>query len=89
VTKFSYKTIPQGQVWVSNSAFPGTIISSCSISTSGKGGTRNHTADQLDAVKDAIIKFQEKKDTKAVLALVIIHTPKGVGCHDVFVMIPT
>jgi hypothetical protein len=69
-------------------AFSDSIISPGSIPISGKGGTRNHTADQLDAVKDAVIKFQEKKDTKAALALVIIHTPKGVGCHDVC-MIPT
>ncbi|KAI0296943.1 hypothetical protein B0F90DRAFT_1743576 [Multifurca ochricompacta] len=56
VTKFSYKAIPQGQVW---------------------GGTRNYTVDQLEHVKEAVVKFQQKKDTKAALNAGIFYTPNG------------
>ncbi|KAI9449160.1 FAD-binding domain-containing protein [Lactarius psammicola] len=53
VTKFIYKTVPQGQVW---------------------GGTRNYTVDQLDLVKEALVKFQQKNDTKAALNVIAIYT---------------
>ncbi|KAI9437990.1 FAD dependent oxidoreductase [Lactarius indigo] len=57
VTKFTHKTVPQGQVW---------------------GGTLNYNVDQLDLVKDAVVKFQQKNDTKAALNVPIIYTPAGV-----------
>ncbi|KAI9449853.1 FAD-binding domain-containing protein [Lactarius psammicola] len=83
VTKFTYKTVPQGQVW---------------------GGTRNYTVDQLDLVKEALVKFQQKDDPKATLNVVAIYTPVGVisavavfydaptpapGIFDDFLEIPT
>ncbi|KAH8982959.1 FAD-binding domain-containing protein [Lactarius akahatsu] len=56
VTKFTYKTVPQGQVW---------------------GGTLNYNVDQLDLVKEAVLKFQQKNDTKAALNVPVIYTPAG------------
>jgi hypothetical protein len=88
VTRFTYKTIPQGHVRVSSSAFPYSILSPGSLSILEQDGTRSYTADQLDAVKSAIIKFQQKKDTKAALNLVTVYTQIGVGPRDVGI-IPT
>jgi FAD/FMN-containing dehydrogenase len=83
VTKFTYKAIPQGQIW---------------------GGTRNYTVDQLDLVKEALVKFQQKNDTKAALIVAATYTPAGVvtgalvfynaptpapGIFDDFLAIPT
>ncbi|KAH9054948.1 FAD-binding domain-containing protein [Lactarius vividus] len=69
VTKFTYKTVPQGQVW---------------------GGTRNYTVDQLDLVKEALVKFQQKDDAKAALNVVAIYTPAGViSAAVVFYNAPT
>jgi hypothetical protein len=83
VTKFIYKTVPQGQVW---------------------GGTRNYTADQLDLVKEALVKFQQTNDPKAALNVVASYTPAGIvtgavifynaptpapGIFDDFLAIPT
>ncbi|KAH9019650.1 FAD-binding domain-containing protein [Lactarius hengduanensis] len=83
VTKFTYKTVPQGQVW---------------------GGTLNYNVDQLDLVKDAVVKFQQKNDTKAALNVPVIYTPAGAisaavlfynaptpapGIFDDFLAIPT
>ncbi|KAH9033379.1 hypothetical protein EDB85DRAFT_1890260 [Lactarius pseudohatsudake] len=80
VTKFTYKTVPQGQVW---------------------GGTLNYNV--LDLVK-ALLKFQQKNDTKAALNVPVIYTPAGVisaaiifynaptpapGIFDDFLAIPT
>ncbi|KAH9054945.1 FAD dependent oxidoreductase, partial [Lactarius vividus] len=56
VTKFTYKTVPQGQVW---------------------GGILNYNVDQLDLVKEAVLKFQQKNDTKAALNVPVIYTPAG------------
>jgi hypothetical protein len=83
VTKFTYKTIPQGQVWVSSSASSYSILSPGSCLIAGLGRTRNYTADQPDAAKSATIKFQQKKDTKAALNLVTFYTPIGVRLRDV------
>ncbi|KAH9168080.1 FAD-binding domain-containing protein [Lactarius sanguifluus] len=83
VTKFTYKTVPQGQVW---------------------GGTINYNADQLDLVKDALVKFQQKNDSKAALTVPVVYTPAGAisvaiifynaptpapGIFDDFLAIPT
>ncbi|KAI9449848.1 FAD-binding domain-containing protein [Lactarius psammicola] len=83
VTKFTYKTVPQGQVW---------------------GGTLNYAVDQLDLVKDALVKFQQKNDTKAALNVPVVYTPAGAvsaavlfynaptpapGIFDDFLAIPT
>ncbi|KAH8981553.1 FAD-binding domain-containing protein [Lactarius deliciosus] len=83
VTKFTYKTVPQGQVW---------------------GGTLNYSVDQLDLVKEALVKFQQKNDTKAALIVPVIYTPAGAiptalvfynaptpapGIFDDFLAIPT
>ncbi|KAH9026592.1 FAD-binding domain-containing protein [Lactarius pseudohatsudake] len=83
VTKFTYKTVPQGQVW---------------------GGTINYNADQLDLVKEALVKFQQKNDPKAALNVPVTYTPAGVistalvfynaptpapGIFDDFLAIPT
>ncbi|KAI9437987.1 FAD-binding domain-containing protein [Lactarius indigo] len=83
VTKFTYKTIPQGQVW---------------------GGVRNYTVDQLSLVKKALVKFQQKNDTRAALNVATSYTPGGVipiavvfynaptpapGIFDDFLAIPT
>ncbi|KAH9054949.1 hypothetical protein EDB87DRAFT_1644067 [Lactarius vividus] len=83
VTKFTYKTIPQGQIW---------------------GGIRNYTIDQLGLVKEALVKFQQKNDTKAALNVATSYTPGGVipiavifynaptptpGIFDDFLAIPT
>ncbi|KAH9033401.1 FAD-binding domain-containing protein, partial [Lactarius pseudohatsudake] len=83
VTKFTYKTVPQGQVW---------------------GGTLNYNVDQLDLVKDAVVKFQQNNDTKAALNVPVIYTPAGAisaavlfynaptpapGIFDDFLAIPT
>ncbi|KAH9009950.1 FAD-binding domain-containing protein [Lactarius hengduanensis] len=56
VTKFTYKTVPQGQVW---------------------GGVINYNADQLDLVKEALLKFQQKNDAKAALTVPVTYTPAG------------
>ncbi|KAH9017336.1 FAD-binding domain-containing protein [Lactarius deliciosus] len=56
VTKFTYKTVPQGQVW---------------------GGTISYNADQLDLVKEALVKFQQKNDTKAALTVPVTYAPGG------------
>ncbi|KAI9437989.1 FAD-binding domain-containing protein [Lactarius indigo] len=83
VTKFTYKTVPQGQVW---------------------GGTINYNVDQLHLVKKALLKFQQKNDTKAALNVPVIYTPAGAitaavlfynaptpapGIFDDFLAIPT
>ncbi|KAH8984844.1 FAD-binding domain-containing protein [Lactarius akahatsu] len=83
VTKFTYKTVPQGQVW---------------------GGTISYNADQLDLVKEALLKFQQKNDTKAALTVPVTYTPAGAipaalvfynaptpapGIFDDFLAIPT
>ncbi|KAH9025721.1 FAD-binding domain-containing protein [Lactarius deliciosus] len=83
VTKFTYKTVPQGQVW---------------------GGTLNYNIDQLDLVKEAVLKFQQKNDTKAALNVPVIYTQAGTisaavlfynaptpapGIFDDFLAIPT
>ncbi|KAH9017339.1 FAD-binding domain-containing protein [Lactarius deliciosus] len=84
VTKFTYKTVPQGQVW---------------------GGTINYNADQLDLVKEALVKFQQKNDSKASLNVPVTYTPAGAisavaivfynaptpapGIFDDFLAIPT
>ncbi|KAH9033411.1 FAD-binding domain-containing protein [Lactarius pseudohatsudake] len=57
VTKFTYKTVPQGQVW---------------------GGVITYSADQLDLVKEALLKFQQNNDTKAALTVPVTYTPAGV-----------
>ncbi|KAH9017328.1 FAD-binding domain-containing protein [Lactarius deliciosus] len=69
VTKFTYKTVPQGQVW---------------------GGTLNYNVDQLDLVKDAVVKFQQKSDTKAALNVPVNYTPAGaISAAIVFYNAPT
>ncbi|KAH9025722.1 FAD-binding domain-containing protein [Lactarius deliciosus] len=83
VTKFTYKTVPQGEVW---------------------GGTLRYDVDQLDLVKDAVVKFQQKNDTKAALNVPLIYSPVGAisaavlfynaptpapGIFDDFLAIPT
>ncbi|KAH8981552.1 FAD-binding domain-containing protein [Lactarius deliciosus] len=69
VTKFTYKTVPQGQVW---------------------GGTLNYNVDQLDSVKEALLKFQQKNDTKAALNVPVIFTPAGaISAALVFYNAPT
>ncbi|KAH8987977.1 FAD dependent oxidoreductase [Lactarius hatsudake] len=69
VTKFTYKTVPQGQVW---------------------GGTLNYNVDQLDSVKEALLKFQQKNDTKAALNVPVIYTPAGaISAALVFYNAPT
>ncbi|KAH8983958.1 FAD-binding domain-containing protein [Lactarius hatsudake] len=84
VTKFTYKTVPQGQVW---------------------GGTINYNADQLDSVKEALVKFQQKNDTMAALTVSVVYAPGGAistvalifynaptpapGIFDDFLAIPT
>ncbi|KAI9429222.1 FAD-binding domain-containing protein [Lactarius indigo] len=55
VTKFTYKAVPQGQVW---------------------GGTLHYNIDQLNLVKEALLKFQQKNDPKATLNVGgVIYTP--------------
>ncbi|KAH8982962.1 FAD dependent oxidoreductase [Lactarius akahatsu] len=69
VTKFTYKTVPQGQVW---------------------GGTLNYSVDQLDLVKEAVLKFQQKNDTKAALNVPVNYTPAGaISAALVFYNAPT
>ncbi|KAH9054943.1 FAD-binding domain-containing protein [Lactarius vividus] len=83
VTKFIYKTVPQGQVW---------------------GGTLHYSVDQLDLVRDAVVKFQLQNDTKAAVNVYVIYTPAGAisiglvfyneptpapGIFDDFLAIPT
>ncbi|KAH9013689.1 FAD-binding domain-containing protein [Lactarius hengduanensis] len=69
VTKFTYKTVPQGQVW---------------------GGTLNYNVDQLDLVKEAVLKFQQKNDTKAALNVPVNYTPAGaISAALVFYNAPT
>ncbi|KAH8987975.1 FAD-binding domain-containing protein [Lactarius hatsudake] len=69
VTKFTYKTVPQGQVW---------------------GGTLNYNVDQLDLVKEAVLKFQQKNDTKAALNVPVNYTPAGaISAAIVFYNAPT
>ncbi|KAH9017325.1 FAD-binding domain-containing protein [Lactarius deliciosus] len=69
VTKFTYKAVPQGQVW---------------------GGTLNYNVDQLDLVKEAVLKFQQKNDTKAALNVPVIYTPAGaISAAIVFYNAPT
>ncbi|KAH9054942.1 FAD-binding domain-containing protein [Lactarius vividus] len=83
VTKFTYKTVPQGQVW---------------------GGILNYNVDQLDLVKEAVLKFQQKNDTKAALGVPMTYTSAGAipaalvfynaptpapGIFDDFLAIPT
>ncbi|KAI9437993.1 FAD-binding domain-containing protein [Lactarius indigo] len=83
VTKFTYKTVPQGQVW---------------------GGILNYNVDQLHLVKEALLKFQQKNDTKAALSVSVVYTPAGAisgalvfynaptpapGIFDDFLAIPT
>ncbi|KAH9013684.1 hypothetical protein EDB84DRAFT_1582700 [Lactarius hengduanensis] len=46
--------------------------------TSIWGGTLNYNVDQLDLVKEAVLKFQQKNDTKAALNVPVIYTPAGV-----------
>jgi hypothetical protein len=68
------------------------------------GGTRNYTVDQLDLVKEALVKFQPKNDKKAAMQASAIYTPAGVistisifynaptpapGIFDDFLAIPT
>ncbi|KAH9054947.1 hypothetical protein EDB87DRAFT_1580180 [Lactarius vividus] len=69
VTKFTYKTVPQGHVW---------------------GGTLNYNVDQLDLVKEALVKFQQKNDTKAALNVPRIYTQAGaISATVVFYNAPT
>ncbi|KAH9054946.1 FAD dependent oxidoreductase [Lactarius vividus] len=69
VTKFTYKTVSQSQVW---------------------GGTLNYNVDQLDLVKEAVVKFQQKNDTKAALNVPVIYTPAGaISAAVVFYNAPT
>ncbi|KAH9017239.1 FAD-binding domain-containing protein [Lactarius hengduanensis] len=70
VTKFTYKTVPQGQVW---------------------GGTLNYNVDQLDLVKEAVLKFQQKNDTKAALNVPVITLRQGyvISAAIVFYNAPT
>ncbi|KAH8987973.1 FAD-binding domain-containing protein [Lactarius hatsudake] len=69
VTMFTYKTVPQGQVW---------------------GGTLNYNVDQLDLVKEAVLKFQQKNDTKAALNVPVFYTPAGaISAAIVFYNAPT
>ncbi|KAI9437991.1 FAD dependent oxidoreductase [Lactarius indigo] len=56
VTKFTYKTVPQSQVW---------------------SGVLNYNVDQLDLVKEALLKFQQKNDPKAALSVPVIYSPAG------------
>ncbi|KAH9033400.1 FAD dependent oxidoreductase [Lactarius pseudohatsudake] len=41
------------------------------------GGIRNYTVDQLGLVKEALVKFQQKNDTKAALNVATSYTPGG------------
>ncbi|KAH9017326.1 FAD dependent oxidoreductase [Lactarius deliciosus] len=69
VTKFTYKTVPQGQIW---------------------GGTLRYDVDQLDLVKEAVVKFQLINDTKAAVNVYVIYTPAGaVSIGLVFYNAPT
>ncbi|KAH9009306.1 hypothetical protein EDB84DRAFT_1446349 [Lactarius hengduanensis] len=62
VTKFTYKTVPQGQVWLTR--FDRVVC-------------YNYNADQLDLVKEALLKFQQKNDAKAALTVPVTYTPAG------------
>ncbi|KAF8486330.1 FAD-binding domain-containing protein [Russula ochroleuca] len=53
VTKFTFKTYPQGNVW---------------------GGARLYAASQQDAIKAALLKFQQQNDTKAEASVSMSYT---------------
>jgi hypothetical protein len=53
VTKFTFKTYPQGNVW---------------------GGARLYAASQQDAIKEALLKFQQQNDTKAEASVSMSYT---------------
>ena len=39
-----------------------------------QGGFRVYTETQLDAIKDALVKFQQKSDTKAAIVIPVTYT---------------
>ena len=39
-----------------------------------QGGVLTYTKDKLDQIKDSLVKFQEKTDTKAALLLGFVYT---------------
>jgi hypothetical protein len=61
VTKFILKSYPQGGIWVSEAHIDGQLV----FTTISQGGYLFYPSSQLEAVKAAVIKFQDNKDTKA------------------------
>ena len=72
MTKFILKSHPQGEIWVSRQE-RFTEYAICLLETR-KGGVRLYAENQLDSIKKALVKFQQKSDTKAALQLALTYS---------------
>ena len=64
MTKFILKSYPQSDVWVSCRLW---FTNYSTLNTYWQGGFLFYSEDQLDAIKMALLNFQEKNDTKAAV----------------------
>jgi hypothetical protein len=80
VTKFTFVSYPQGEVWVSGLGW--FIDQIRGLLETSQGGTRIYHESQHEAVKEALVKFQQKRDTKAVSSVI----PSYISGQVCFVM---
>jgi hypothetical protein len=78
VTKFTLKSHPQTTVWVCvQERFTDHIKD---LFETYQGGILTYSENQLDEIKEALVKFQQKNDTKAACTLSLIYS-SGQVCH--------
>ena len=65
MTKFIFQSHPQGKIWVSwSERFKNQIRN---LPETWQGGFVYYAENQLDAIKDALVKFQQNNNTKAAV----------------------
>ena len=78
MTEFILKSHPQTIVWVCvQERFTDRIGH---LSETSQGGILSYAENQLDKIKEALVKFQQKNDTKAACTVSLISS-SGQVCH--------
>ena len=79
MTKFTLKSHPQTTVWVCvRERFTDQIGD---LFETWQGGILTYAKNQLDEIKEALVKFQQKNDTKAACTVALVYS-SGQVCHD-------
>ena len=78
MTKFTLKSHPQTNVWVCVQERLTDHIGD--LFETWQGGVLTYAENQLDEIKEALVKFQQKNDTKAACTVSLIYI-SGQVCH--------